>query len=52
LETVVEIDENKTGDFSDQEINEIKKLIAKHKDILEVQLDLFYSNQPVKAISK
>jgi len=52
LEPGVEIDENKTGDFSDLELNEIRKLIAIHKDILEVQLHLFYSNQPDKAIRK
>ncbi len=52
LEPEVELDEEKTGEFSAKELNEIKKLIEENKDILLNQLKLFYSYQPVKAIRK
>ena len=52
LEPAVELDENKKGDFSEVELNEIKKLVTEHRDILLKQLELFYNNKPVKAIRK
>ena len=48
----IELDEKKRGNFSEVELNEIKKLVTEHKDILLKQLELFYSNAPVKAIRK
>lgn len=50
LEPVVELDDNKSGDFSEKELNEIKNLILEHKDILLKQLDDFYNNKQVKAV--
>lgn len=52
LEPVIEIDENKTGDFSSKELLEIEKLIQKYRVLILDQLELFYSNQPLKAIRK
>ncbi|MGI4728541.1 MAG: hypothetical protein ACRYGB_08205 [Janthinobacterium lividum] len=40
------------GDFAAKELLEIKKLIVKNQQLLEKQLDLFYSKQTVKAIKK
>ena len=50
LEPNIELDQNKTGNFTDKELNDIKKLINEHKDALLQQLELFYNNEPVKAI--
>jgi hypothetical protein len=50
LEPQIEMDEKKVGDFSDIELNEIKMLILKHKEIILQQLQLFYNNKSVKAI--
>ena len=52
LEPNIELDKNKKGDFSEVELNEIKKLVAEHKGILLKQLELFYNNKTVKAIRK
>lgn len=52
LEPQIEIDKKKNGDFSEVELNEIKKLIIEYKEILLRQLSLFYNNKPVKAIRK
>lgn len=52
LEPEIESDTNKTGGFTDKELNEIKKLIEENKDILVKQLDSFYQGIPVKAIRK
>ncbi|MBI4931890.1 MAG: DUF4160 domain-containing protein [Bacteroidetes bacterium] len=52
LEPKVELDENKKGNFSEVELNEIKKLVTEHKTILLEQLELFYNQKPVKAIRK
>ena len=50
LEPAVELDTNKTGDFTEKELNEIKLLIIEHKEILLAQLDCFYNHEQVKAI--
>jgi len=50
LEPDIELDKQKSGDFSEKELNEIKGLILQHKDILLKQLDDFYNNKQVKAI--
>lgn len=42
----------KKGNFTEKELNEIKKLIADHIEILLKQLDLFYELKPIKAIRK
>ncbi|WP_423147592.1 DUF4160 domain-containing protein [Rubrolithibacter danxiaensis] len=52
LEPLIELDKNKKGDFSDKELLEIENLIMEHKELLLKQLELFYSNQSVKAIRK
>jgi hypothetical protein len=52
LEPKVELDENKKGDFTEVELNEIKNLISENKNILLKQLELFYNHKPVKAIRK
>jgi hypothetical protein len=52
LDPEITLDTNKKGDFNESELNEIKKLIIEHKELLIGQLELFYSNQPVKAIRK
>ncbi|MEJ7778083.1 MAG: DUF4160 domain-containing protein [Daejeonella sp.] len=52
LEPDIEIDKNKTGDFSSKELLTIQKLIDENRDLLLDQLELFYSNQPLKAIRK
>jgi hypothetical protein len=50
LEPVIESDNNKTGDFTERELNEIKQLITEHKEIILEQLERFYNNEQVKAI--
>jgi hypothetical protein len=52
LEPEISLDENKTGDFSERELREIENLIKENRDVLVAQLDLFYNNEPVKAIRK
>src|SRR6266487_4090790 len=52
LEPAVALDPNKKGDFTEKELNEIEKLVEQNKDLLMSQLDLFYKQQPVKAIRK
>lgn len=52
LEPEVKLDEGKIGDFSQTELNEIRKLIIEHKDVILQQLDLFYKQQAVTAIRK
>lgn len=52
LEPDVELDKKKKGDFSEVELNEIKKLVLENKDILVKQLDIFYDKKQVKAIRK
>ena len=52
LEPVIELDENKKGNFTVKELGEIKKLIEENKEILMEQLELFYKHQQVKAIRK
>jgi hypothetical protein len=52
LEPQIKLDENKKGDFSEAELNEIKKLIEENRNILLQQLELFYNNKPIKAIKK
>jgi hypothetical protein len=52
LEPEISLDENKTGDFSDKELREIENLIIENRELLIEQLDLFYKNEPVKAIRK
>lgn len=46
----MELDNNKSGDFTEKELNEIKILILQHKELLLTQLDDFYNNKQVKAI--
>ncbi len=50
LEPVIELDENKMGDFSEKDLNEIKQLIIQNKETILEQLERFYNNEPVKAI--
>jgi hypothetical protein len=50
LEPVIELDENKKGEFTEKELNEIKQLILQHKETILQQLERFYNNEPVKAI--
>ena len=52
LEPKIELDIKKKGDFSERELNEIKKVIIENKDILLKQLELFYANKSIKAIRK
>ncbi len=52
LEPDVLLDANKTGEFSETELTEIRKLIIEHKKVILKQLDLFYKGQPVKAVRK
>ena len=52
LEPEVELDENKTGEFTEKELNEIRKMIIDNKEVILEQLDLFYQGKPVKAIKK
>lgn len=50
LEPLIELDENKSGDFTQKELSEIKQLVIQHKETILKQLDRFYNNEPVKAI--
>ncbi len=50
LEPEIQIDENKTGEFSTKELGEIEKLIEEHKEVLLQQLDEFYTGNRVTAI--
>jgi hypothetical protein len=50
LEPDIELVENKKGEFTEKELNEIKKLIKIHQRTLLDQLALFYENKEVKAI--
>lgn len=50
LEPEIELDEHKTGGFTQQELNEIKKLIVENKEVLLSQLERFYKGEQVKAI--
>lgn len=52
LEPNIELDPNKKGDFTEKELNEIRKLIVEHREVLLEQLDAFYELKPVKAIRK
>lgn len=52
LEPEIELDTNKKGDFTEQELNEIRKLVEVHKSILIKQLESFYQGVSVKAIRK
>jgi hypothetical protein len=52
LEPEIKLDDVKTGDFNQTELNEIRKLIIEHKTLILQQLDLFYKRQAVKAIRK
>ena len=52
LEPEISLDENKTGDFSEKDLREIENLIRENEEVLMAQLDLFYNNEPVKAIRK
>lgn len=52
LEPQVELDENKKGNFTENELKEIEKLVNEHKEIILQQLNLFYKGIPVKSIKK
>lgn len=52
LEPEIMLDENKKGSFTAKELLEIKTLIVENQDLLNGQLDLFYSSKQVKAIKK
>ena len=52
LEPEISLDESKAGDFSGKELREIENLIRENQELLTNQLDLFYKNEPVKAIRK
>jgi hypothetical protein len=52
LEPEIELDQNKKGNFTDIELNEIEKLIIENKNILLRQLELFYNGNTIKAIRK
>ena len=52
LEPSIEVDENKKGEFNDLELTEIKKLIEENKGTILQQLNLFYTDEPVKAIRR
>jgi hypothetical protein len=52
LEPEVILDESKSGDFNQTELNEISRLIIEHKDVILEQLNLFYLHKNVKAIRK
>ena len=40
----------KQGDFSSKEINKVLKLVKKHIDIINSQLDKFFENKPINVI--
>lgn len=50
IEPTIELDNLKTGDFTEKELKEIEKLLIEHKDIITKQLELFHANKQVKAI--
>ena len=50
LEPEIELDENKKGDFTEVELNEIEKLVHEHKKKIMEQFELFYNNKQVKTI--
>jgi hypothetical protein len=50
LEPEIELDRKKQGDFSENELREIEKLIEKNLKIILQQLDLFYAGKVVKSI--
>ena len=52
LEPDIILDDSKKGDFSEKELREIETLIIENQELLFAQLDLFYNNQPLKAIRK
>lgn len=52
LEPEIDLDLNKRGNFTDIELNEIKKLIFENKETLLSQLELFYDGVSEKAIRK
>lgn len=52
LEPEIELDQNKRGNFTEVELNEIQKLIEEYKELILQQLDLFYQGQHVKSIKK
>lgn len=52
LEPEVEMDRNKQGDFTSQELREIENLINEHKSTLMEQLNRFHEHKEVEAIRK
>lgn len=46
------MDENKKGDFTEIELREIEKLVEENKEIILLQLNVFYAGFPVKSIRK
>lgn len=52
LEPIIEVDENKKGNFTEIELKEIKRLIEGNLEILLQQLQLFYEEKTVKSIKK
>ena len=51
IEPKIELQEN-IGGFTKKELNNIEKLIENNIDILNKQLDIFYSRKKVKSITK
>jgi hypothetical protein len=52
LEPEITVDTKKQGDFTTQELREIKTLLQEHLHDLNAQLDRFYADQQVTAIRK
>ncbi len=52
LEPEIELDQNKKGNFTQTELNEIQKLIEENKQLILQQLSLFYEGENVKSIRK
>ena len=50
LEPEIALDENKKGEFTTKELNEIEKLLHTHKNALLQQLEKFYNREKVTAI--
>jgi len=50
LEPDIELDNKKRGEFSEQELREIHRLIELHKVTLMDQLTLFHQGKEIKAI--
>lgn len=50
IDPEIELDENKKGNFTKAELNEITKLVYEHKDKILEQLELFYNKKQVKSI--